>query len=108
VDEPGDEERNVRVLKSLVQSSGFEIGRFENYVYDGANPPDYMLTIVDRGADALQKSGRIGGELAAALRTEARRRVKTGEFFGQITYASLIARKPSSRDGRANTVGPTP
>jgi hypothetical protein len=53
-----------------------------------------MLTIVDRGADALHSSGRIGHELAAAFKSEARRRVLSGEFFGQITYASLIASKP--------------
>ena len=81
-------------LKSLVRSAGFELGPFNSYIYDGANPPDYMLTIVDRGADALHSSGRIGHELAAAFKSEARRRVLSGEFFGQITYASLIARKP--------------
>ena len=30
-----------------------------------------------------------------ALKSEARRRVKTGAFFGHISYISLIARKPS-------------
>ena len=81
-------------LPKLVLAAGFRSPQFHSYVYDGAHPPDYMLTIVDRGADALQQSGRIGAELAAALKAEARRRVKTGDFFGQITYASVIARKP--------------
>ena len=53
-----------------------------------------MLTIVDRGADALMVSGQIGEPLADALKAEARRRVETDLFFGYITYTSLIARKP--------------
>jgi len=50
-----------------------------------------MLTIVDRGADVLAGTGRIGGELAAALKNEARRRVEAGSFFGHLAYASVIA-----------------
>ena len=56
----------------------------------------YMLTIIDRGADVLARAGSIGAEHAAALKNEARRRVKEGEFFGHISFISLIARKPSS------------
>jgi hypothetical protein len=54
----------------------------------------YVMTVVDRGADFLVAGGRIGDELAAALKAEARRRVDGGAFFGHIAYASLIARKP--------------
>jgi hypothetical protein len=50
-----------------------------------------MLTIVDRGADMLVGAGRIGGDLATALKNEARRRVETGTFFGHLAYASVIA-----------------
>jgi hypothetical protein len=55
----------------------------------------YMLTIVDRGADILHATGGIGAETAAALKAEARRRVEAGVFFGHIAYVSLTARKPS-------------
>jgi hypothetical protein len=48
---------------------------------------------VDLGADALVASGRIGADTAAALKTEARRRVTSGEYFGHIAYMSLVARK---------------
>jgi hypothetical protein len=51
-----------------------------------------MLTLVDRGADTLVASGRLGEPAADALKAEARRRVAAGEFFGHIAYASLIAR----------------
>jgi ubiquinone/menaquinone biosynthesis C-methylase UbiE len=89
-------------LRALVEKVGYRVLRFQSYIYDGIQPPDYMLTIVDRGADALHKEGRVGAELAVALKAEARRRVQSGEFFGQITYASLIAAKPADAARRSN------
>lgn len=56
--------------------------------------PSYMLTLIERGADFLVTSGRVGPDAAAALKVEARRRADSGQFFGHIAYASLIARKP--------------
>ena len=53
-----------------------------------------MLTIIDRGADALAAAGHVGEPAAEALKAEARRRVTAGEFFGHIAYASLIATRP--------------
>jgi len=89
-------------LRALVEKVGYRVLRFQSYIYDGIQPPDYMLTIVDRGADALHKEGRVGAELAIALKSEARRRVQSGEFFGQISYASLIAAKPADAARRSN------
>jgi SAM-dependent methyltransferase len=83
-------------LQTIAKLAGFKRRCFHRYVYDGAHPPDYMLTIVDRGADAMANSGQVGHELCSALKAEARRRVQAGEFFGQITYGSLIARKPGT------------
>jgi hypothetical protein len=54
-----------------------------------------MLTVVDRGADMLEAAGQLGGDTAAALKAEARRRVAAGTFYGHIAYASITARKPS-------------
>lgn len=62
--------------------------------YVETSEPDYLLTIVDRGADSLVESGSIGEKLANALKNEARRRVETGEFYGHLAYASIIAKKP--------------
>jgi hypothetical protein len=92
----------VPQLRALVEKVGYRVLRFQSYIYDGIQPPDYMLTIVDRGADALHKEGRVGAELAIALKSEARRRVQSGEFFGQISYASLIAAKPADAARRSN------
>jgi len=52
-----------------------------------------MLTLVDRAADRLAAAARIGDDLSAALKAEARRRVTAGEFFGFMGFASAIARK---------------
>jgi SAM-dependent methyltransferase len=46
-----------------------------------------------RGADILAGRGMLTGEAAEALRKEARRRADAGEFFGHISFMSLIARK---------------
>ena len=38
-------------------------------------------------------SGRIGADMAAALKAEARRRIASGEYFGHIAYMSCVAHK---------------
>ncbi|NLD70138.1 MAG: hypothetical protein GX644_15145 [Limnobacter sp.] len=52
------------------------------------------MTIVDRGADLLSGQQLIGSETAAALKEEARRRLRAGRFFGHIAYVGLVASKP--------------
>jgi ubiquinone/menaquinone biosynthesis C-methylase UbiE len=84
----------VRHLPALVRAAGFALAEYRGHSYVQTAEPSYMLTLADRGADALQRSGRIGQPLAEALNAEARRRVETGEFFGHIAYASVLARKP--------------
>ena len=84
----------VRRLPALVRCGGFAVATFRSYGYAQVEEPTYLLTIVDRGADALAGSGLIGAELAEALKTEARRRAEAGCFFGHIAFASLTARKP--------------
>lgn len=86
----------ARRLPSLVKAAGFEIGRFDGHAYVQTLEPRWLLTLVDRGADALASAGTIGRELAEALQAEARRRVQAGRFYGSITFASLIARKPAA------------
>jgi SAM-dependent methyltransferase len=84
----------VRRFASLVQEAGFTVQSFRSHGYVEAEQ-GYVMTLVDRGADFLVAEGRIGSELASALKAEARRRVDSGAFFGHIAYASLIAAKPS-------------
>ena len=68
---------------------------FRSHGYTQTTEPAYMLTIIDRGADLLAAAGSIGPDQAAALKSEARRRAKAGEFFGHISFVSVIARKLS-------------
>lgn len=84
----------VRRLPSLVDAAGFTTERTDHYVYVQTQEPDYFLTVVDRSADALGRWRRIGPQMAAALKAEARRRADDNRFFGCICFASLIARKP--------------
>ena len=84
----------VRRLPKLVQAAGMQLERIRSYGYLEGPAPGFMLCgWVDLGTDALVTSGRIGVDLAAALKAEARRRVASGEFFGHIAYVSLVTRK---------------
>jgi SAM-dependent methyltransferase len=85
----------VRRLPVLIASTGFEVLRSRSHGYLQTTEPEYMLTIVDRGADTLAASGRIGPELCASLKAEARRRADAEEFYGFIGFVSFIARKPA-------------
>jgi SAM-dependent methyltransferase len=73
-------------------------GRSHGYVQ--VSDPAYMLSIADRGAEALAEAGMIGSDLAEAFKAEARRRVAAGTFFGHIAHASLTGRKPSEAHPR--------
>ena len=83
----------ARRMSGLAKSAGFQIERFDNHGYIQTENPEYMLTLVDRGADALVKATCVDLELADALKQAARRRAEKGDFFGSIMFASLIARK---------------
>lgn len=85
----------VRRLPGLVREAGFGVIRVRSHGYVETAEPHYMLTIVDRGADALVAAGRVGAPTAEALKAEARHRAEAGEFYGHIAYASLIARSGS-------------
>jgi SAM-dependent methyltransferase len=85
----------VRRLPALVRAAGVDLECVRSYSYVEAPKPGFMLSSwVDLGADALVASGRIGADMGAALKAEARRRVSSGEYFGHIAYFSLVARKP--------------
>jgi ubiquinone/menaquinone biosynthesis C-methylase UbiE len=83
-----------RRLPALVRAGNFEFAHFRGHGFVETSEAEYMLTIVDRGADVLCATGVIGAETATALKGEARRRAEAGVFFGHIAYVSLTARKP--------------
>jgi hypothetical protein len=74
----------ARRLPSLVKDAGFEILRFDGHAYVQTVEPSYLLTLVDRGTDALANSGSIGRQLAEALKADA-----------ESMPASSTARSPS-------------
>ena len=84
----------ARRLPALVRAAGFDdlVLRGHSYVEAPSSGP-YLLALLDRGADLLAASGRVGPDLAAALKDEARRRSAAGEFYGHINYVSVIARR---------------
>lgn len=82
----------VRRLAALVRDAGCAVVRLRSHGYVETGRPDYLLTIIDRGADAMATAGVLGRPAAEALKAEARRRVAQGLFFGHIAYASVIAR----------------
>jgi ubiquinone/menaquinone biosynthesis C-methylase UbiE len=84
----------LRRLPAMARSIGFDVMTVRSHGYVQNTNPDYMLTIVSRGIDALTASRRIGRDAADALRAEARRRAEAGEFFGHIGYVSVVGRKP--------------
>ena len=83
--------RVMRRLPAMVRQCGFEIDSFRSYGFAEIAGGDYMLSVVDRGADLLQARGEISDKTAGGLKAEARRRVELGTFFGHIAYASVVA-----------------
>jgi SAM-dependent methyltransferase len=83
----------VRRLPGLLRSAGFQILGTRSHGYLATSDPEYMLTLVDRGADTLASWQRIGPDLCGSLKAEARRRIEADEFFGFIGFVSIIAAK---------------
>jgi ubiquinone/menaquinone biosynthesis C-methylase UbiE len=83
----------MRRLSPLVANAGFVPAPPRGHAYLETSSPGYLLTIADRGADALVSLGTIGDDTAASLKAEARRRAGAGSFFGSIAYVSLLAEK---------------
>jgi ubiquinone/menaquinone biosynthesis C-methylase UbiE len=83
----------IRRLPALARENGFVVTSFRSHGYVEAAGGDYMLSVIDRGADLLCSRGQIDDGTATALKREARERVRAGTFFGHIAYASLVARK---------------
>jgi ubiquinone/menaquinone biosynthesis C-methylase UbiE len=84
----------VRRLPQLLEAEGLDVMPMRSHGYVEATVSGYMLTWIDRGADVLAQTGRIGKEHAEALKVEARRRNETKSWFGHIAFASVLTRKP--------------
>ena len=87
----------TRRIPRILAAAGFAVQSLRGFGYVQTSDPAYMLTIVDRGADLLIGTGSLTKPSADALRSEARRRVRDGEFFGHMSFVSAFARKAASR-----------
>jgi SAM-dependent methyltransferase len=87
----------VRRLPRLLREAGFEFRPMRSHGSMETSEGGYMLTWIDRGADALARDGRISPEAAQAYKIEARRRTGAGDWFAHLAFASVIARKPGVR-----------
>ena len=85
--------RLMRRLPAVVRRRGLDATHFRSHGFAEITGGDYMLSVIDRGADLLRARGEISADTAVGLKAEARRRIDTGTFFGHIAYASLVARK---------------
>lgn len=82
----------IRRASAMLTAARFTGPQLRSHGYVQTTGPTYLLSVVDRGADALAADS-TGPRLAAALKAEARRRAEAGSFFG-YAYASLTACKP--------------
>jgi hypothetical protein len=83
----------MRRLPALVTAAGFRAPSVEPHGYVQTTSPDYLLTLLSRGAQATAQAGEIGQGLVDGFAQEARRRVANGTFYGAILFLSLAARK---------------
>ena len=83
----------VRRMSGLATNAGFDVSPLRSFGLVETLDPGLTLTWVERGADVLASRGQIGQELAAALKTEAKRRAANNSFFGYMAYASMVGRK---------------
>jgi len=83
----------TRQLPMVLTKLGLVLKDFRSHGYTAVSDPSYMLTLIDRGVEMMVDSGVIGSSQGEAIQSEAKRRVESGEFFGQISYISAIAQK---------------
>jgi arsenite methyltransferase len=83
----------MRRLPALVTAAGFRMESVEPHGYVQTASPDFLLTLLARGAHAAGRAGEIGPGLVDALDAEARRRVANGTFYGALLFLSLAACK---------------
>jgi hypothetical protein len=85
----------ARRLPTLLSTAGFEQVRLRGHSFVETDHVDYLLTVIDRGADILCAAGHISPASAEALKAEARCRTESGRFFGHIGYITATAGKPA-------------
>lgn len=83
-----------RTLPQRIRKAGFEIIRRDAHPYLAKGDAAYFLTLISRGADFMLNDGIVSADGAAMLKAEAQARVDNEDFFGFISFNSVIARRP--------------
>ena len=89
----------MRRLPRLMAEAGFETPTTKAHGFIQTDRPDYMRSLMARGAQTGHLAGEFGPEMAAAFQAEANRRIDGGSFYGAILFVSAIARKPHAGPG---------
>ena len=86
----------TRRLSKTLESNGFTVKSLRSHGYTQTAEP----TLCSRSSTAAPRSSPdpAPAEGAEALRKEARRRAEAREFFGHISFVSVIVRKQSEED----------
>jgi SAM-dependent methyltransferase len=83
----------MRRAAAMLRHAGFTLESVVSHGFPQIQAPDYLLSVFDRGAQALTETGLIGDGACAALQQEARRRIDEGTFFGFVAYVTMIGRR---------------
>lgn len=84
----------ARRLRPLVGDIGFVPGETRSHGHLDTADPALTVGWIDKGVDYMVDAGRIDRAAGEALKSEARRRIAAGTYFGYMNYVSLISRKP--------------
>ena len=85
----------ARRLRPMVVAAGFVPGETRSHGHLDTADPELTLGWLDKGVGYMVGAGRIDAAAGEALRSEARRRIAAGTFYGYMNYVSLISRKPA-------------
>lgn len=83
----------MRRIGSMLREAGLGEPRLRGHSFIQTTEADYLVTLVEHGANVLARDGALSETEAEALKAEARMRVEDGTFFGHIAYVSAIARR---------------
>jgi ubiquinone/menaquinone biosynthesis C-methylase UbiE len=83
----------MRRVAGMLVHAGFVVDDVRSAGYVQIESPDYLLSVLDRGADALAGGATIATQTAVSLKDEARRRIEAGTFFAFVAYLTVIAHR---------------
>jgi hypothetical protein len=83
----------MRRAAQMLRQAQFTVAEVHSAGYVQIDAPDYLLGVLDRGADALAAAEQVTTDTATALKDEARQRIKSGTFFSSVTYLTMIGQR---------------